>query len=155
MSCLTKICKSIDLTLNQKKQDWERVQCLLRKLALAQKQLRMYKEFWDNVSEAMMLVKVEDGRVLDVNPAACSLYGYSKEEFLKLTLKSITVDPKSTRNVANEKIEYVPLRYHVNSDGTQIPITATITYFNDEGYDVAACIIRPVLPFNGKERRKK
>jgi len=42
---------------NQKKRDWDRIQCLLRKLALAHKQLRMYKEFWDNVSEAMLLVK--------------------------------------------------------------------------------------------------
>lgn len=147
--------KTIRDKWNKRKKDWERIQCLLRKLALAQKKLRMYKEFWDNVSEAMILVGVEDGQILDANPAACSLYGYSQEDILKLTMKEITVDPKSTRNVANERIEYVPLRYHLNQDGTQIPISATVTYFNDDGKNVAACIIRPVIPFNGKERRKK
>jgi len=138
---------------NQKKKDWDRIQCLLRKLALAHKQLRMYKEFWDNVSEATLLVRIEDGQILDANPAACSLYGYSKEDILKITMKSLTVDPKSTRNVANEKMEYVPLRYHLNHDGTTIPITATITYFNDEGIDVAACIIRPLHTYDGVDRR--
>ena len=148
--CIKTLCDK----WNQKKKDWERIQCLLRKLALAHKQLRMYKEFWDNTPEAMMLVAIEDGRILDVNPAACSLYGYSREDFLKITMKEITVDPKSTRNVANEKIEYVPLRHHLNSDGTQIPIKATITYFNDDGKDVAACIVRPIVPYNGVDRRR-
>ena len=142
------------LSFRQNKKDWERIACLLHKINKMQKQLRMYKEFWDNVSEAMMLVRVEDGQVLDANPAACSLYGYSKEDIIKITMKSLTVDPKSTRNVANERIEYVPCRYHLNQDGTPFPITATVTYFNDDGIDVAACIIRPLHTYyDGVDRR--
>lgn len=136
----------------KKREEWERIQCLLRKLNKAQKESRMYKEFWQNAREAFILVREEDGKILDANPSACALYGYHRDVFLKLTMYALTSDPESTRAVSDDKIEYVPLRYHINHDSTKFPISASVSYFNDQDCSVAACIIRPICIEKGDKQ---
>lgn len=125
--------------------NWSKVQCLLVKLAHAQKELRMHEEFWNNSADAFLLVSCPDGAVLDANPAASSLYGYPHDILIAMNLESLTLDSDSTRTVYADRIRLIPLRIHRNADGRLMPITATISYFNDQGRDVAACIIRPIL----------
>jgi len=144
MMTITNYFQKIITQLTSSKEDWEKVECLLRKIARMQKQLRMYKEFWDNSPEAFLLIREVDGQVLDANPTACSLYGYTLEEMPKITMYSLTTEPQCTRAAADDKVPFVPLRNHINRDGGIIQITATITYFNDQGTDVCACIIRLV-----------
>lgn len=129
----------------QKAQDWERIQCLLRKLDKAQKQLRMYKEFWNHSPDAFLLVGCPDGEILDANPAACSLYGYDHACVTDLNLADISAEHESTRAVYANRLEFIPVRLHKNHDGTKILVTATISYFFDQEKEIAACIIRPLM----------
>lgn len=129
----------------QKMKDWERIQCLIKKLDRAQKQLRMYKEFWDNSPDAFLLIGAPEGEILDANPAACSLYGYTHSCISDLNLGDISVEHESTKAVWENRITYIPLRIHKNADGRRFLVTASVSYFNDAGKDIAACIIRPVL----------
>lgn len=131
--------------LEKAKTDWERIQCLIRKLDKAQKQLRMYKEFWDNSPDAFLLIGAPDGEILDANPAACSLYGYQHSCIDHLNMADISAEHESTRAVWANRLTYIPLRIHKNADGRKILVTATVSYFNDQGKDIAACIIRPIL----------
>ena len=134
---------------------WDKINELLANIASMQKSLRMYKEFWDNTTDAMILVRVRDGQILDVNPSACSLYGYSRTQFLLKTIYDVSDDPVSTKSVADNKYIYVPFRYHINSDGNTFPLTCRLTYFNDSGENIAALIIHPIKLPEGinKDRR--
>ena len=148
MGCIEILSKKINSRWPQfssKRQDWKKIKCLLEKIADFQKQLRMYKEFWDHSADAFMLVRKDDGKILEVNPTLCSLYGYQREEILKLTMADISAEPECTRSVANDMIQFIPQRLHKNKSGNTLQITATVSYFNDQGYDVCACIIRPIL----------
>jgi len=137
------------------KSGWDKINELLASIATMQKALRMYKEFWDNTTDAMILVRVRDGWVLDVNPSACSLYGYSRDEFILKTIYDVSDDPVSTKSVADNKYIYVPFRYHINSDGNRFPLSCRLTYFNDGGEDIAALIIHPInLPKGVNEDRR-
>jgi PAS domain S-box-containing protein len=81
---------------------------------------------------------------LNVNPSAESLYGYKKEEFCKKTIFEVSGDPLATTYVRDNLIRYVPFRQHINADGNKFLLTATVTYFEDNGNGkVAALIIRP------------
>ena len=135
-------CKFMDCMFH--KSGWDKINELLASIAIMQKALRMYKEFWDNTTDAMILCRVSDGQILDANPSSCSLYGYSHDSFILRTIYDVSDDPESTRNVANNKYPYVPFRYHINSDGNKFPISCRITYFNDSGSDIAALIIHPI-----------
>jgi PAS domain S-box-containing protein len=123
---------------------WDKINELLANIASMQKSLRMYKEFWDNTTDAMILCRVIDGQILDANPSACSLYGYPHDSFVLRTIYDVSDDPESTRNVANNKYLYVPFRYHINSDRKRFPLSCRLTYFNDNGEDIAALIIHPI-----------
>lgn len=130
---------------DRRRREWDKIECLIRKLAIAQKELRMYKEFWDNSQDAMIFCRASDGRILNVNPSAESLYGYKKEEFCKKTIFEVSGDPLATTYVRDNLIRYVPFRQHINADGNKFPLTATVTYFEDNGNGkVAALIIRPI-----------
>jgi two-component system nitrate/nitrite sensor histidine kinase NarX len=43
-----------------------------------------YRNIFEAVSEALIIYEVKTGRVVEVNPAACRMYGYSREEFIGL-----------------------------------------------------------------------
>jgi two-component system, cell cycle sensor histidine kinase and response regulator CckA len=53
---------------------------------------RLFRSVFDNAFEAM-LIAGDDGRYVDVNPAACKLYGRSREELLGLRSRDTAADP--------------------------------------------------------------
>jgi PAS domain S-box-containing protein len=137
------------LARKQKAQDWARIQSLVGKLDTARQQLRIYKEFWDYSPDAFLLISCPDGAILDANPAACSLYGYEHEDVTSLNLADISAEHASTRAVWANRLTYIPIRLHRNSDGRKILVTATVSYFTGQGRMVAACIIRPIINQQG------
>jgi PAS domain S-box-containing protein len=123
------------------KTEAEQIVCLLRKLQCKQKKLRMYKEFWDNISNALFLVNMSTEMILDANPVACSMYGYSREEMIQMKFTELSDDPECTRTAGRQKLQRVPLRRHIRKGGHVFPVSASMTYFNDQGYDVCAIIV--------------
>jgi PAS domain S-box-containing protein len=135
---------SFSAKANSREEDLKKIICLLEKIADLRKRDRMYTEFWNAAHECFMLVRCDNGRILDVNNAACALYGYTKEEFLKLSfLEDITAEPECTRTTAIEKFKYVPARNHKKRGGDIFMVSAHLSYFNDQGYDVCAIILNP------------
>ena len=136
----------------------EKIQCLLKKIAKANKELRMYKEFWDYAQEAFLLVSAPEGNILDANPTACSLYGYQQKQMKTLNMRDISAEHEGTQSVFDERITFVPIRYHKNHDCTKILVSASVSYFNDQGKDVVAIIVRPILEkrlINGSPKDRK
>ncbi|MGD8521044.1 MAG: PAS domain S-box protein [Desulfobacterales bacterium] len=86
-----------------------------------------YRELFENESDAVMIFDAETLRFEDANRATLDLYGYSKEEFLTLTVEDISAEKTKTR-VAVKKVKdreldskYVPLRYFKRKDGSIFP----------------------------------
>jgi len=85
-----------------------------------------YRQLFATVSDAIMVFDGETKQFVDVNEATVRLYGYSKEEFLRLRLLDITAQPEESRIAAEEalagELTRVPLRYHKKKDGTVFPV---------------------------------
>ena len=67
-----------------------------------------YKSLFYNNHAIMMLIDPEDGRIIDVNPAACKFYGWSEQEMKKMNVSQIntlTADEIKAEMIksANEK----------------------------------------------------
>jgi hypothetical protein len=73
------------------------------------------------------------------------LYGYEHEDVTSLNLADISAEHASTRAVWANRLTYIPIRLHKNSDGRKILVTATVSYFTGQDRMVAACIIRPII----------
>lgn len=138
------------ISRKQKEQE-DKIQHLLCKLEKAYKQLQMYKVFWDCSSSGLVLVRLSDGQILDLNPAMCAMYGYTHEEALNITIFEVATDKEQMRISLDEKVTNIRHRWHKKKNGERICISAVLTYLNDRGYDVVAASIKesPVLDVEG------
>jgi len=85
-----------------------------------------YRQLFATVSDAIVVFDGETKQFVGVNDAAVRLYGYSREELLRLGLLDITAQPEESRIAAEEalagELSRVPLRYHKKKDGTVFPV---------------------------------
>ena len=88
-----------------------------------------YKRLFEAESDAIFLIDKETGQIMDANPAATKIYGYSQEEFLSLKNTDISAEPEKTKIATAEDHDFVPIRYHKKKDGTvfAVEISAGVT----------------------------
>jgi len=83
-----------------------------------------YRRLFESDSDAVMIFDSESQRFEDANPATLDLFGYSKEEFLRLKVADISAEKDKTRDSvdeishANTPNMKVPLRYFRRKDGS-------------------------------------
>ncbi len=85
-----------------------------------------YRRLFSEIRDSLILYDRETKRILDMNNAACQLYGYTKEEMLGLkSVIELSAEPeKSIKGMSNIPSN-VPLRYHRKKDGTVFPASLT------------------------------
>ncbi len=82
----------------------------------------LYTSLFSSVIEPLFLLDHETGSIVDVNEAACRVYGYSRSEMLQLNVADISAEPEKSRKAIKDGIQRVSLRYHKKKDGTVFPI---------------------------------
>ena len=90
---------------------------------------KKYKRLFEAESDAIFLIDKETGQILDANPAATHIYGYSHEEFLSMKNTEISAEPEKTKESTANDHSFVPIRYHKKKDGTvfAVEISAGVT----------------------------
>ena len=61
-----------------------------------------YRQLFENTSYAVMVFDAETGQFEDANRATIDLYGYSKDEFLKLKIEDISAEKEKTSSNVKE-----------------------------------------------------
>ena len=88
------------------------------------RQMQEYKNFFRLANDAILILDVDDGTVLDVNNRACETYGLTRQEFIGRNLQDITKDPIGAE-ARLEKVQSEGMlehfeTIHVRADGTPI-----------------------------------
>jgi PAS domain S-box-containing protein len=129
----------------------KRVQAIVREtteLNCAREALRErdegYLTLFDMVSDALGLIDIETGQMLDVNKAFIELYGYSKPEVLRMQNTDFSAEPEKTTEATQSRGVYVPIRWHKKKDGTVFPTEIAARIFRYEGRDVHMAAIREI-----------
>ena len=90
------------------------------------KSAEKYRQLFNAASDAIAVFDAKTRQFIDANEACLKLYGYTKREFLNLTLTQITAEPdeseKTIKQTIDDKITRIPLRYHKKKDGTKFPV---------------------------------
>ena len=110
---------------------------------LIKSELRL-KSVFAAVSVPFFILDQKTGDILDVNDAVCSLYGYSRDEMLKLKNTDISAEPGETRKATQEPTKFIPLRYHRKKDGTVFPVEITVSLFELNGQKVLATSMQDI-----------
>ncbi len=90
---------------------------------------KKYRRLFEAESDAIFLIEKETGKIMDANPAASKIYGYSHEEFLSLKNTDISAEPEKTKESTANDHSFVPIRYHKKRDGATfaVEISAGVT----------------------------
>ncbi|CAB1056915.1 hypothetical protein D1BOALGB6SA_1654 [Olavius sp. associated proteobacterium Delta 1] len=86
-----------------------------------------YRQLFESESDAVMIFDAQTQQFEDANPATLDLFGYSKPEFLELTVAGISAEKNKTRKSVGKVIRddsqstKIPLRYFIRKDGTVFP----------------------------------
>jgi len=103
-----------------------------------------YRKLFELGSDALFLIEVETGRILDLNDTALKMYGYSREEALQMKNTDFSAEPAQTRQATVEHEQQIPVRYHKKKDGTIFPTDISVAYFTWYGKEVCIAAIRDI-----------
>ena len=99
-----------------------------------------YRQLFDNAPEPILIFDLL-GKIRDVNSVACNVFGYSKEEFLSLTVTDLASEEHAPRTMEliSQVIETGMQTYEVaykKKDGSLIPVevNAKVIELNDEKF---------------------
>jgi PAS domain S-box-containing protein len=131
----------------------EQDQCFLTALDIterikAEKELKdneeKYRTLFETERDSLFLIDKETFEILDVNDSACSMYGYSKEEMLKMKNYDVSAEPEETiKNTQNMK-DRISLRYHKKKDGTVFPVDISANEISFRNRRVIFAAIRDI-----------
>ena len=98
-----------------------------------------YRLLFENEYDAVMVFDAGTERFEDANRATLDLFGYTKEEFLQLTVHDISAERKKTRDAVNKVKQQhaeghrVPLRHFQRKDGSTFPGEIFASTFDSHG----------------------
>ena len=105
---------------------------------------KKYKRLFEAESDAIFLIDKETGRILDANPAASTIYGYSHDEFLKLRNVDISAEPDKTKESTQKDHAFVPIRYHKKKNGETFAVEISAGLTELEGRQVHIITARDI-----------
>jgi PAS domain S-box-containing protein len=103
-----------------------------------------YRGLFDTRDSGIFLIECGTQRFLDVNATAVKLYGYDREEFLRMTAADISTDPDVTRRSIEAGDMHIPLRWHRRKDGTAFPVEITSSLAEYEGRRIHMAMVRDI-----------
>ncbi|MDY6994146.1 MAG: PAS domain S-box protein, partial [Pseudomonadota bacterium] len=114
-----------------------------------------YRQLFEAASNPTVVFDANSQQFFDVNRAAIDLYGFSKEEWLRMTTESVSAEPVKKRaafSSGSAKGQIIPLRWHKKKDGTVFPveISAGNTYLF-QGRSLICATVRDITERRASE----
>jgi protein-histidine pros-kinase len=107
---------------------------------------REYRALFENANDSIMIFDLESEAILDANPKACEIYGFTREEFIGMSLKSLTVDVPRGEEGLRQLLQTGSCRdyhtVHLRKDGTPMNIVANSALLERNGRNVVLSIDR-------------
>lgn len=115
-----------------------------------------YRGLFENAHDAIMIFRPEDEIILDVNQSACNIYGYSRAEFIGLTLDTIVKDPQKTKDYIEETLQKGKNQrnenIHIKKDGTEMFLEINEAIVDYKGQRAIVSINRDITSRKNAEK---
>jgi PAS domain S-box-containing protein len=110
---------------------------------------RRYGGIFEIASDGLIVNDLESGLVVEVNPAACTMYGYARDEFIGQHLSSFVHHDSShqfTKYVQAVQSQgvYMARQVHMHRDGTSFYVEMSGTVYPDQGRSYLLSVVRDV-----------
>jgi PAS domain S-box-containing protein len=103
-----------------------------------------YRQIFSIGSDSLFMVEFTTGKILDVNPTACKMFGYTKDALMRMKLKHLFVTDESfEKQIAEQKV-IILNEVCRKQDESDFPVEVSLSYFNWSGRKVAVASIRDI-----------
>ena len=112
-------------------------------------QLWQYRSIFDAVSDGLIVQDSKTRRIVEANPAAAAMHGYSRDEFIGLSMtKYIHPDSrrlfhKTARSLRADEVFETPA-IHLHRDGSSIYVDVRRTVFTYRGRPCLLSVVRDI-----------
>jgi PAS domain S-box-containing protein len=106
--------------------------------------MALLKTVFDISMDGIVVIDVGSRLIIDANPSACSMFGYTAEEFRGLNVLDLTADQDATLRSFEEATQWVPLRHQRRKDGSIFPAEIVATQFEHDGRSVRVGFVRDI-----------
>jgi PAS domain S-box-containing protein len=111
-----------------------------------------YRELFHADPEAVIIIDAETKHIVDVNPAALKLYGYSYDEICELQAVSLSAEPeKSATHIqqvlsedSSSGTREIVQRLHKSKDGTVFPVEIAHGFYTRDRRKMICAIMRDI-----------
>jgi two-component system, LuxR family, sensor kinase FixL len=107
---------------------------------------REYRTLFENANDSIMVFELEDEIILDVNPKACETYGFTRDELVGMSLKTLTRDvsrgEEGLRRLLQTGVCHNYETVHLRKDGSAMNIVANSALIERDGRKVVLSIDR-------------
>ena len=108
-----------------------------------------YRNIFESISDGLVIYNIELDSVVDANPAACEMHGYTREEFIRLNPAGIMLPESHTlfrEQARKAKLGdvYEALTVHMRKDGLTFHVEERRSVINYRGQRCLLSVIRDV-----------
>jgi two-component system cell cycle sensor histidine kinase/response regulator CckA len=118
--------------------EWKRAQQSLRDSE------ERYRQLFELESDAIVLSEEGSGAVMEVNKAACALYGYTKAELLSMRDDGLFCEAERPEPASTAFTGDLTSQWHRKKDGTVFPVEIRSRHFEWKGSQVKVTTVRDV-----------
>jgi two-component system, cell cycle sensor histidine kinase and response regulator CckA len=121
---------------------WRDVSMMVEANSSLQENEEKYRQIFSIGKDGLFMIDFFSGKILDVNPAATHMYGYSKETLLKKAFRDLFTDTDELEKVIQDQKanQYSGTSY--NEKGQHFPAEIALSYFNWSGRKVVVASVR-------------
>ena len=109
---------------------------------------RDYRSIFENAHDGIVIMIPEGEEVLEVNPRACEIYGYSREEFVGMSMEAVSTDVEAGRALVLQTMEMNTSwsfeTVQRRKDGSTIWTEITAAVIDHKGRQAILSIIRDI-----------
>jgi PAS domain S-box-containing protein len=103
-----------------------------------------YRQLFELESDAIFLIDDGTGSILEVNKTASLLYGFSRDELLRMNEADLLSTHATVGQSFSEGSQVMPVHYHRKKDGAVFPVETSISRLSLQGRDVYISAVRDV-----------
>ncbi|RKZ39539.1 MAG: hypothetical protein DRQ49_11185 [Gammaproteobacteria bacterium] len=103
-----------------------------------------YQQLMEVESDAIFMIDADTIEILDVNKATTHLYGYSRNQLLKLPKMTFSAQPDKTEQMIKKAIKSTSIQYHKKQNETVFPVEVTTCPFSFQDRQVLMMAVRDI-----------
>jgi two-component system, cell cycle sensor histidine kinase and response regulator CckA len=123
---------------------WRDVTLMVESESSLRESEEKYRQIFSIGSDALFMIDFNSGRILDVNPSGCKMFGFSREELLRMLFNQLSAIPEKIDQEIKLQRLLVSNHFALKTGGVKFPVEITFSYFNWSGRKVSVASVRDI-----------